>query len=78
MNHIQWEKVLKFSQIEADRLGADRLFTVFLLMTSLKYLSAFHFLTKMDEAFCGVRVDAKATGNKFLGSPDILEMLEKG
>ena len=43
-----------------------------------KYLSAFHFLTKMDEAFCGVRVDAKATGNKFLGSPDILEMLEKG
>ena len=27
---------------------------------------------------CGVRVDAKAAGNNFLGSLDILEMLEKG
>ena len=45
---------------------------------SLKYLSAFHFLTKMDETFCGVRVDAKAAGNNFFGSLDILEMLEKG
>ena len=45
---------------------------------SLKYLSAFHFLTKMDETFCGVRVDAKAAGNNFLGSLEILEMLEKG
>ena len=41
---------------------------------SLKY----SFLTKMDDIFCGVRVDAKAAGNNFLGSLDILEMLEKG
>ena len=34
---------------------------------SLKNLSAFHFLVKMDEIFCGVRVDAKAAGNKFFG-----------
>ena len=45
---------------------------------SLKNLSAFYFLEKMDEFFCGVRVDAKAAGNNFLGSLDILEMLEKG
>ena len=32
---------------------------------SLKYLSAFHFLAKMDETFCDVRVDAKAAGNNF-------------
>ena len=44
---------------------------------SLKYLSAFHFLAKMNETFCGVRVDAKAAGNN-LGTLDILEMLEKG
>ena len=45
---------------------------------SLKCMSAFHFLAKMDETFCGVRVDANAAGNNFLGSLDILEMLEKG
>ena len=45
---------------------------------SLKCMSAFHFLVKMDEPFCGVRVDANAAGNNFLGSLDILEMLEKG
>ena len=45
---------------------------------SLKYLSTFHFLTKMVEIFCGVKVDAKAAGNNFLGRVDILEMLEKG
>ena len=48
------------------------------LTSALKYLSTFHFLTKMDETFCGVRVDAKAAGNNFLGSLEILEMLEKG
>ena len=45
---------------------------------SLKYLSAFHLLAKMDETFGGVRVDAKVAGNNLLGSLDILEMLEKG
>ena len=43
---------------------------------SLKYLSTFHFLTKMAEIFCGVKVDAKAAGNNFLMSVDTLEMLE--
>ena len=42
----------------------------------LKYLSTFHFLTKMAEIFCGVKVDAKASGNNFLRSLDSLEMLE--
>ena len=32
---------------------------------SLKYLSAFHFLAKMDDTFCDVRVDAMAAGNIF-------------
>ena len=45
---------------------------------SLKYLSAFHFLTKMDQTFCGVRVDAKAAGDNFLECLDTLEMLGKG
>ena len=34
---------------------------------SLKKLSAFHFLEKIDKIFCGVRVDAKAAGNNFWG-----------
>ena len=29
-------------------------------------------------SFVGVRVDAKAAGNNFLGSLDILELLENG
>ena len=33
---------------------------------SLKYVSTFHFLTKLVEIFCGVNVDAKAAGTKFL------------
>ena len=45
---------------------------------SQKYLSAFHFLTKMDEIFCDVKVDAKTAGNTFLRSLDTLEMLENG
>ena len=45
---------------------------------SLKYLSAFHFLTKMDEILCGVKVDAKTAGNNFLRSLATLEMLENG
>ena len=45
---------------------------------SLKYFSILHFSTKMDETFCGVRVDAKAAGNNFLRSLDTLEMLENG
>ena len=45
---------------------------------SQKNLSAFHFLEKMDETFCGVRVDAKAAGNNFWKSLDNLEMLENG
>ena len=32
----------------------------------LKYLSTFHFLTKMAEIFCGVKGDAKADRNNFL------------
>ena len=32
---------------------------------SLKYVSTFHFLTKLVEIFCGVNVDAKAAGTKF-------------
>ena len=40
---------------------------------SLKYLSAFHFLAKMNETFCGVRVDAKAAGNNFWDSRKRLE-----
>ena len=30
----------------------------------------------MAEIFCGVKVDAKASGNNFLRSLDTLEMLE--
>ena len=45
---------------------------------SLKYLSLFHFLMKMAEIFCGVKVDAKAAGNNLLGSLDTLEVLENG
>ena len=44
----------------------------------LKYLSTFHFLTKMAEIFFGVKGDAKAAGNNFLRSLDTLEMLENG
>ena len=44
----------------------------------LKYLSTFHFLTKMAEIFCGVKVNAKAAGNIFLRSLDTLEILENG
>ena len=45
---------------------------------SLKYFSTFHFLTKLVEIFCGVKVDAKAAGNNFLRSLDTLKMLENG
>ena len=45
---------------------------------SLKYLSTFHFLTKLAEIFCGVKGDAKPAGNIFLRSLDTLEMLENG
>ena len=30
---------------------------------SLKYLSTVHFLTKITEIFCGVKLDAQAAGN---------------
>ena len=43
----------------------------------LKHLSILDFvLTKMAEIFCGVKMDAKASGNNFLRSLDSLEMLE--
>ena len=43
---------------------------------SLKYLSAFHFLTKTDDIFCGVNMDAMTAKNNFLRSLDTLEMLD--
>ena len=45
---------------------------------SLKYVSTFHFLTKMDEIFCGVKVDAMADGNKIFEESRSLEMPENG
>ena len=38
----------------------------------------FHFLTKLDEIFCGVKVDAYTAGNNFTRSLDTLEILKNG
>ena len=72
---IIWKKVTGYSQLFErgsgrnlkSHFGAFNTQWTFLSNwnPSLKYVSTFHFLTKLIEFFCGVNVDAKAAGTKF-------------